>query len=605
MEVQHLNDETRESAWTIDTLHKMTLEEKVGQMLQVRYYADYADLEDPNYKKVREQVQKYHIGSVVFGMHFNKLGPIRSTALEAARISNQLQRDSKIPLLFAADLERGTASRLLGVPSAPWPMAWGAIGDVLVVERFGLLTAVQARAVGIHWALAPVADVNSNPANPVINVRSFGESPDQVSLLISAFIRGAHKGGLLVTAKHFPGNGDTSIDAHRSLASIDGDMAHLQKIELPPFEAAIASHVDSIMLTHARVPSLEPDPDKITTTSAKIVTELLKEQLKFKGVIVTDALEMRGITKLYDPASGSPTARAALDAVKAGCDVIMIPTDLDGAFHEILNAVKNGGITESRIDESVRKILEMKVAVGLDKDRFVDLSEVQGLTSRPEDMAFAQEIADKAVTLVRDDAKLLPLVKQQFPGKDESANEGSIAIILLAEALEETNGVIFEKEINARLPNAKVFRFDGRFSGSMTSEIENAARTSDQIVLATYVVHGAARQVNFNGKQFSYFGLNGMAGRLFGEIVNNYPHKTAVIALGSPYLITSFPQIETYICTYAMTSSSEVSAVRALFGEVQNHAKLPVTLPGVAPLGFSLPWPSPLKAERPTLQAKP
>jgi beta-N-acetylhexosaminidase len=402
-------------------------------------------------------------------MHFDKSGPLRSSPPELAKVANQLQRDSKLPLLLAVDLERGVASRLNSVPSFPWPMAFGAADDASQVEHFAAITAQEARAVGIQWALAPVADLNSNPANPIINDRSFGENPERVSTMIVAFIRGAHRNGLLVTAKHFPGSGDTSIDSHRAVASINADIGHLRNTEFLPLEAAISAGVDSIMLAHARVPALEPDPNKITTISSNVVTGSLRGELGFKGVVITDALEMQGIKKLYDPARGSPTARAALDAVRAGCDVIMIPTDLDGAFHAIIAAVTNGEIPERRIDESVRKILAMKAAVGLDKNPFVDLDQVLALTSKPEDIAFAQDVADKAVTLVRENAQLLPLkANSSEMVKTRGAVSGQqMVAVILGEPLEEKNGLEFEREIIARRPDATIFRFDGRFSGAI------------------------------------------------------------------------------------------------------------------------------------------
>jgi len=579
-----------DAVWIEQTLKQLSLEEKVGQMLQVRCYASYKDFGSPDYKRVQNQLEKYHIGSVVLGMHFDKSGPLRSSPLDLARVANQLQRDSKLPLLLAVDVERGVASRLNNVPSFPWPMAFGAADDASQVERFAAITAREARAVGIQWALAPVADLNSNPANPIINDRSFGENPERVSTMIVAFIRGAHKNGLLVTAKHFPGNGDTSVDSHRAIASIDADIAHLRNTEFLPFKAAISASVDSIMLAHARLPALEPDSNKITTISSNVVTGSLRGELGFKGVVVTDALEMQGIKKLYDPALGSPTARAALDAVRAGCDVIMIPTDLDGAFHAVIDAVTNGEITESRIDESVRKILAMKAAVGIDRNRFVDLDQVVALTSKPEDTAFAQEVADKAVTLVRDNAQLLPL-KPTSAGVLEigrSVSGQKIVAVILGEPLEEKNGREFEREIMTRRPDAIIFRFDGRFSGPTTPQLLKAIVDADEIVLATYIAHRAPQNTVAGGS----FGLPGLSGSLFQEVVTKYPQKTVVIALGSPYLIESFPQIQTYICTYAMAPTSEISAVKAIFGELQNHATLPVTLPAIAQRGFSIPWPT-------------
>jgi beta-N-acetylhexosaminidase len=608
MEAQEpaLTSESPERSRATDRiLRQLTLEQKIGQMLQIRFYGDYGASDDPEYVRLREDLHKYHIGSVVLGMHVNRSGFDRVSALDAARTIDRLQRDSEIPLLVAADIERGLASRMKDVPSFPWPMALGAIDDARYVQRFAAITATEARAIGIQWALAPVADVNSNSANPVINDRSFGEDPEKVSALVEAYINGARANGLLVTAKHFPGHGDSSIDSHRGVPSIDGDLAHLRKYELPPFQRAIEAGVDSVMLAHARVPALDPDPKKIATISTKIVTGTLKNEMGFKGVVITDALEMKGITSLYDPLLGSPTALAAVDAVKAGCDVIMIPTDLDGAFRALLEAVRKGEISESRVDDSVRKILEMKAAAGLDKTRFVDLSLVATLTDRPEDAAFAQRIADDSITLVRNDSNLLPFTKLN-PADDQRSAEFSdlispekIVVIILGEFLETAFGQNFEREFRQRSPNAAIFHFDGRFSGPMIPQLLKAAADANKIVLATYVVHQSAKQTVVNGQNSVYFGLQGLSGRLFQEIIAKYAQKTAVISLGSPYLIESYAQIRTYICTYAMASTSEVSAVKALFGEVQNHATVPVTLPGVAPRGFSLAWPQKLATTLP------
>ncbi len=580
--------------WAEQTLKGLSLEEKVGQMLQVRYFADYRSFDTYEYKYVRDELEKYHIGSVVFGMHFNRSGPMRSSPLDAARVANQLQRDSKLPLLLAADLERGVASRLSDVPAFPWPMAFGALDDPKEVEHFAAITGQEARAIGVQWALAPVADVNNNPLNPIINTRSFGEDPQQVGALVAAFIRGAHAHGLLVTAKHFPGNGDTSVDSHLAVASIDGDLDHLEKVEFPPFKSAIDAGVDSILLAHARVPALEPDADRITTVSAKVVNGALRGELGFKGVVLTDALEMQGLTKLYDPQKGSPTARAAVDAVKAGCDVIMVPTDLDGAFHAIIEAVRSGEIPESRIDESVRKILDMKASVGLNESRFVDLDGVAALTSKPEDVDFAQHIADRAVTLVRDSGRILPLQKPELTTKHR------LVAILIAMALESGNGHEFEKALKSRRPDAVVYYFDGRVSNGMVPEILKAVNEADQVVAVAYAVHGGTRQLNVNGNLLTSFGLVGPSGRLLQQLLGVAPEKIAVIALGSPYLIEGYPQIQTYICTYAMASTSEISAVKGLFGEIQSRGRLPVSLPGVAARGFSLPWPT-----RPPQQAQP
>ncbi len=583
--------------WVEATLRGLSLEEKVGQMLQVRCYAEYPNFETADYKWLQERFQKDHVGSVVLAAHINAQGLVRVDPLAAAKTINQLQSDAKLPLLVAADLERGVASRLQNVPDFPWPMALGAVDDPAAAERLGAVTARAARAVGINWALAPVADVNSNPANPIINDRSFGEDPAQVGALVAAFILGARAHGLLATAKHFPGYGDAAIDSHRAIASVDATMDHLQAVEFPPFRKAIEAGVDAILLVHARVPALEPDPEKITTNSAKIVTDVLKGQLAFQGVVLSDALEMRGVTGLYDPRQGDPAAQAAVDAVKAGCDVIMTPMDVDAPFQAIVQAVRSGEIPETRVDESVRKVLRMKAAVGLDRTRTVDLEEVAALTGKPEDKEFAQQIADEAVTLVRHNGQMLPLPKtgtpaekDPTPGPDSPAKPEWVAIVL-GQGLEGANGREFEKAWRSRRPHAPVFYFDNRSPQTAAADILSAIDKAQGVVVAAYVAHNQARQVMSNGKTSTSFGLLGPSGQLLQRVLEAATDKTVVVALGSPYLIESFPNIQTYICAYAMASTSEISAVKALFGEVQNHARLPVTLPGVAERGFALPWP--------------
>jgi beta-N-acetylhexosaminidase len=577
--------------WAEETLRNLSLEEKIGQMLQVRYFADYPSFNSAEYKALRDELRKYNIGSVVLGLHFDASGPMRNSPLAQATVANQLQRDSKLPLLIAADLERGVASPLTDVPSFPWPMAFGAIGDPNNVERFGAITARESRAVGIHWALAPVADVNNNPANPIINTRAFGDDPEQVGSLVAAFIRGAHEYGMLVSAKHFPGQGDTAVDSHHGLPMIAGSLEHLQSIEFLPFKRAIDARADSILLAHARVPILEPDPGKISTVSFNIVSSILKGQLGFKGVVITDAMEMSAVSSLYG-------RRAALEAVKAGCDVIALPINVDGAFRAILEAVQRGEISQARIDESVRKILQLKASVGLNQSRFVDLEEVSKLAGRPDDLDFAQHISDDAVTLVRDNRKMLPLRASEITLPNHATiqpqprGKHGIAAILITESLASNSGHDFERALKARRADTAVFYADDEVAEKVSQEILKAVNEADKVIVAAYVYHTAARQTMREGKLVNLFGLPGPSGRLLRRVLAIAPEKTVVVAIGSPYIIENFPEIQTYICTYAPVPTSEIAAVKALFGEIQGHGKLPVTLPNTASRGFSLPWPT-------------
>lgn len=580
-------------AWVNQTLHQLTLEEKVGQMLQIEIFGDYRALTDPNYVFVRSEIQKYHIGSVA--LFARMFGPnlVKGTPVQVATILNQLQHDSKLPLLVGADVERGLASRLSDCPEFPFPMAFGAVGNPKLVEKFGATVGREARAVGIDWAYAPIADINSNPLNPIINDRSFGEDPHAVGNLVAAYIRGAHEGGMLVTAKHFPGEGDTSTDPHVRVTRIDADRKHLEHYELVPFRKAIKAGADSVMVAQVMVPALDPDPSKIATTSPQIVNGVLRKELGFHGVIITDALNMRGLTRLY-PGAADPSGRIAVDAVKAGDDVLMVPRDVDAAYNAILSAVKAGEIPESRIDDSVRRILEMKAELGLDKSRYVDLNRVRDLFSGSAADEFAQQVSDAAVTLVRNKGKVLPLVRPEFEtAAHRQTSAPKLVVIIVADSRRSRLGPLFESELKLRRPDAQVFHYynDHIHSDALPGKVLPAVQAADKVVIATFEAHALGRQLVSHGRVTNVVGLSGGGEEFIDSVLNAGPKKTIVIAMGSPYLVEDHPQIQNYICTYSLTPTAEVSAVRALFGEIHNHAKLPVTLPGVAARGFSLPWP--------------
>jgi beta-N-acetylhexosaminidase len=580
--------------WVEKTLKKLTLDEKVGQMLNIRYFTDFQNFDGEAYLQFRNTVRKYHIGSVVLTVHVDGPVLLKNPPLEVAAMANQLQRDSDLPLLIAADFERGLASRVSSVPSFPDAMAFGAIGDPALAERFGAIVAEESRAIGIHWNFFPVADVNSNPANPIINTRSFGEDPAQVGELVAAFIKGSREHGMLTTVKHFPGHGDTGTDSHLGVARVEGDAAHLNSIELPPFKKAISAGADSVMVAHLSVPALEPDPNKVATISSNIVDGVLKKQLGFKGVVVTDALEMRGLTGVYSPQQGSATARAAVDAVKAGNDVILWPTDLDGAFNGIVSAVKAGEIPQSRIDDSVRKILEMKASVGLDHSRLVDLEQVPHLLDKSQDMEFAQQAANRAVTLVRDNHQVLPLPKLVPPATESEIFQApvqptqQVVAIVITDSMRGDSGHAFETALRARRADATIFYVDDALAPALTPQILQAVKAASRVVVAAYIVPVAAKQVMVNGKLVNSVGLEQGTGELLRQVLEAAAEKTAVIAMGNPYVAQNFPAIRTYICTYSNASSSELSAVKVLFGELKPEGRLPVTLPGIAPRGFSL-----------------
>src|SRR6266436_789341 len=278
--------------WAEKTLRKLSLEEKVGQIFMIWVRADFLNTKSPAYLQLLDSMQKYHIGGFAMTVRWEPPFLYRSEPYEAAELLNRLQEQSNLPLLVAADFERGVTMRLHGATTFPHAMSFGAAGKVDYAEAFGRITAQESRALGIQWNFFPDADVNSNPANPIINTRSFGEDPRQVGDLAAAYIRGAKANGMLTTAKHFPGHGDTATDSHLGVAQVSGDMARLESVELPPFRRAIQAGVDAVMIAHVSVPALENDPNRVAVTSPAIVTNLLKEHLGFHGIVVSDALDM-------------------------------------------------------------------------------------------------------------------------------------------------------------------------------------------------------------------------------------------------------------------------------------------------------------------------
>ena len=312
--------------WARESLKKMSLEQKIGQMFMIWARAQFMNVDSPEYIGLRDTMRKYHIGG--FGLTVQLRG--RLALQERAAGSRDADQSAAKGFGVSSDLRAPTSSAGWAfasndVTSFPHAMAFGATGDVEFARESARITAQEARAIGVQWNWFPDADVNSNPLNPIINTRSFGEDPKQVSDMVVAYIEGAHQYGMLTTAKHFPGHGDTDIDSHLAVPSVKGDKAHLESVELPPFHAAIKAGVDAVMVAHVAVPALDPDPDHVATISPAIVTGLLKQQMGFKGLVVTDALTMAGLTKLFPEGGSAGAGRAAVEAVKAGNDMLLIP----------------------------------------------------------------------------------------------------------------------------------------------------------------------------------------------------------------------------------------------------------------------------------------
>jgi len=397
----------------------------------------------------------------------------------------------------------------------------------------------------------------------------------------------------MTTVKHFPGHGDTATDSHLGVAQVSGDMTRLKSVELPPFQQAIEAGVDSVMVAHVSVPALDSDPNHVASTSPAIVTGLLKNQLGFKGIIVTDALDMAGLTRLYEAHIG----RAAVDAFKAGNDVLLIPADLDASYRAMLEAVRSREISPAQLDASVLKILKAKASLSLHKTRLVNVEALSTLVGKPENLALGQQIADDAITLVRDNGKLLPLKTSgtAAPGlpyqRVEEVRDNTVAVIFSDDMRTEA-GRTLERQLRERVPNADVIYVDPRVATAMSGDVLRAVDRARSVIAAVYEVPVPGRVMKGANGVTNSVGLSDASGALLQKVLDHAAEKTAVLAMGNPYLAQDFPAVQNYLCTFSNATVSEISAVKALFGEIAVRGHLPVSIPNIAQRGAGIERPA-------------
>ena len=554
------------SQWVEATLRKMSVDEKIGQLLFATYHGSFTSTDAAAYAAMLHSIDVLHVGGFINVTQGSPLGIVKSQAYPTAVLTNQLQTKSKLPLLFGADFERGAAMRLDEGTSFPTAMALAAGGNPRDAYTMGKVTAIEARAVGIQWVYAPVADVNNNPNNPIINTRSFGEDPARVAEFVKQFVRGVEENGALATAKHFPGHGDTASDSHIDLPVIPASRERLEHLELVPFRAAIAAGASSIMTGHLSVPALEPDPNTPATLSSHILTDLLRHELHFEGLVVTDAMDMGGITVRYAP------GEAAVRAFIAGADALLMPPVPDAAFEGLLNAVKSGRITGERLDASVRRILRAKARLGLEENRLVDVNAINHKFGHVAWQAEAQDISDRGVTLLRDTPHRLPL--------DGTQPTRALLLAFYADP-EPYPAEDLERELRARFDSLTTLRADTKFVKADTLKLP-PPDSYDVAILALFVrVSDRKGNVDVPAEQAA------LAEQLFKT-----GKPVITVGLGSPYLIERFPQAETWLAAFGISDVAQISVARALFGEIPVRGHLPVTIPGGdMKLGFGLELP--------------
>ncbi|MCL4822384.1 MAG: glycoside hydrolase family 3 C-terminal domain-containing protein [Vicinamibacteria bacterium] len=539
--------------WVEQTLASLSLEEKAGQVLMPVIRVHHANLASAEARRLESLVRELGAGGFIVS---------RGDPLETVETLNRLQRAAKVPLLIAADFEWGTGVHILhGGTFMPYAMAIGATGDEELARTHARATAREARALGIHMAFAPVADVNNNPDNPIIALRSFGEDPAEVARLAAAWTRGAREAGLLTTAKHFPGHGDTGLDSHLVLATIAADRARLDAVELPPFRAQVAAGVEAVMIGHLAVPALDPS-GLPATLSAPIMGGVLRGELGFRGLVVSDAMDMGGVTGGFAP------GEAAVRSLAAGNDVVLMSPAPEEAKAAIVAAVKEGRLPQARLDDAVRRLLETKRLAGLDRTRESDPARVWTDVAHPDDLARMQELADRSLTLVKDDAGALPLA----PGP------GLVHVTLAGDPLYERLDASFESEVRRRAPETTSFTVEPRTGAEDRARVLAAAREARVVVVSAF-----ARVRAFKGSAALPEDLSAFLQELCAS-----GRPVVVVSYASPYLLLQAPAAPTYVAAYGHSGFAIRAVGKALFGEIPFRGRLPVTLPGLFARGHGL-----------------
>jgi beta-N-acetylhexosaminidase len=555
----------------------MSVDEKVGQLVHVGINARFANQESSFFKALKRDVVENKIGGIIF---------FGAPIYETTHLANRMQELAEIPLLMSLDAETGIGMRFEDATNFPWAMAVTATGNPDYARRIGVVTGREARAIGIQHVYAPVFDVNNNADNPVINVRSFGEDPNDVGLFGSAFAEGIQSERVIATAKHFPGHGDTAVDSHRGLPIIDYSRQRLEQTELPPFRRAINAGIGAVMIAHIALPQIDGEEIKPlknfiqgdaehgaeiinqsatvpATLSAKVQTDILRTDMGFKGLIVSDAMSMSGLTIYFTQ------EEAGVRAFLAGTDILEKPADVDAMLSGLKAAVASGRIPMARLDDSVKRQIAWKHELGLFKTRITPLDQIDRIVSNPETTALTDEIATKAITLVRVDNTAFPIDRSRkiavlgvSNGFDGGAVMNSFASALRTNGLRFTQGYVQENSIQEQVDTAR-----------------KAVSEADTVIVGLYgrVRSGAKNSVGVPE--------NGAA--ILREALAAKKNVIG-ISFGNPYILSSFPEMKTYVVAYGDMPSLQRAAARAILGTQDITGKLPISLPGLHPRGTGI-----------------
>lgn len=542
---------------TVDSiLVQMSLKEKIGQLF-ITYTSGYFQNEESEaYLDLVEKIRTYHIGGIIFSS-----GNIYGQAV----LHNKLQKISDIPLWITQDMEFGAAMRVNRTTRLTPAMGIAATGEPKYAYWAGKITAREARALGVHQIFAPVLDVNNNPDNPVINVRSYSGNPNTVATFGSAFIEGVQSEGIVATAKHFPGHGDTDVDSHLSLPVINYGYSRLDTVELVPFRAAIKNGIPSIMSAHIAFPKINGTNGIPGTLDKNILNRILIDSLNFHGLVITDGLEMEGIASNYSP------GEAVVKALKAGADLMLLSPDEITAIHEIEHAVKTGAIDEQRINRSVRKLLVWKKQHGLFEERTVDIGRLSETINTREHQLIADEMARKSITIVKNEDDILPIRPYRFP---------KVMVVSIADDKSGQTGSYFVTEIRNYHPDVIFHVLDKRTGKEEKEEILEDAQEADLIIFGSFIYVRSANPMQLSSRQISF--LNKLM---------NGRKPTVLVAFGNPYIVRDLAEADVHVMAWSANSDQVRNTVPALFGASHVGGTMPINIPGHYEIGDGIEIP--------------
>jgi beta-glucosidase-like glycosyl hydrolase/CubicO group peptidase (beta-lactamase class C family) len=545
------------SPWIESTLKRLSLEEKVGQLVFVWTLGRYYPARSEQWEELERLTTQRKLGGFIFS-----IGDVYEYAIQI----NKLQKKAEVPLLIAGDFEYGVGMRVRHSTTFPRAMALGATRDPKLVYEMAKATAREGRALGVHQNYAPTVDINNNPRNPVINTRAFGDDVKLVSDMSAAFVKGTQDGGMIATVKHFPGHGDSDIDTHLALPILSFGRDRFENFELVPFKEAFKVGALSVMVGHISVPAFDSVRGVPATVSPHVSTELLKDTMRFDGLVVSDAMRMRGVSEKYSP------GEAAVLAVKAGIDLILMPVDADIAIDAVTAAVRRGEISEERINQSVRKLLGIKEYIGLNVNRFVDVDKVSEVVGTPEHEQLALDIARKAVTVLGNKNNILPLSKPA--GR-------RILDVIISDSQDPADGQLFHRLLRERAGEVELAKVDPHSNAMEFESVVAKAQLAELLVCQLHLFTRSGEMTGFvEPKQLQLVRALAALGK-----------PIVAIAFGNPYVAMDLPAFDAYVCAYSDAECMQQAVAEVLFAEEPARGKLPITIPGAFSFGDGVEYP--------------